>query len=159
MRALYDTHCKQMMATSLRITNSLSDSEDILQEAFIHSFQKLNQLNVDAQYGGWLKRIVITKSLQWIKKRRKFENLAEYSNGIVGEEENDMYRKVSFEEIKKAIVDLPEGCRIIFSLFLLEGYKHKEIANELGISVSNSKSQYRYALKLLREKLSHKIYE
>ena len=159
MRALYDSHSKQMMATSLRITNSLSDSEDILQEAFIQSFQKLSQLKVEAKYGGWLKRIVVTKSLQWIKKRRHFETLIEHNNGIVEEEENDMYKKISFEEIKKAIVDLPIGCRVIFSLYLLEGYKHKEIAEELDISISNSKSQYRYALKLLREKLSHKIYE
>ncbi len=159
MRALYDAHSKQMMATSLRITNSLSDSEDILQEAFIQSFQKLSQLKVDAQYGGWLKRIVVTKSLQWIKKRRHFETLMDQNSEMVEEDNNDMYKKVSFEEIKKAILDLPAGCRVIFSLYLLEGYKHKEIADELDISISNSKSQYRYALKLLREKLSHKVYE
>ncbi len=158
MRALYDAHSTQMMASSLRITNSLSDSEDILQEAFVQSFQKISQLKVDAQYGGWLKRIVVTKSLQWIKKRRQFETLTEQSNEIAEVEEHDGYKKVSFEEIKKAIVELPAGCRVIFSLYLLEGYKHKEIAEELGISISNSKSQYRYALKLLREKVSHRVY-
>ena len=159
MRALYDAHSKQMMATSLRITNSLSDSEDILQEAFIQSFQKLSQLKVDAQYGGWLKRIVVTKSLQWIKKRRHFETLMDQNSEMVEEDNNDMYKKVSFEEIKKAILDLPAGCRVIFSLYLLEGYKHKEIADELDISISNSKSQYRYALKLLTQKLKKKGYD
>ena len=159
MRALYDSHARQMMAASQRITNSKIDSEDILQEAFIQSFQNLSQLKVDEQYGGWLKRIVINKSLQLIKKRPHFVELVEVHNSISEDEDNDFYKNVSFAEIKKAMLNLPDGCRLIFSLYLLEGYKHKEIAEELSISVSNSKSQYRYALKLLKEKLSRKVYE
>ena len=159
MRALYDSHARQMMAASQRITNSKIDSEDILQESFIQSFQNLTQLKIDEQYGGWLKRIVINKSLQWIKKRPHFVELVEIHNSISEDEDNDFYKSVSFAEIKKAMLNLPDGCRVIFSLYLLEGYKHKEIAEELNISISNSKSQYRYALKLLREKLSRKVYE
>jgi len=159
LRALYDTHARQMMAASQRITNSKVDSEDILQESFIQSFQKLAQLKVDEKYGGWLKRIVITNSLQWLKKRPHFVELVDEVNINYEEKEDDFYKNISFAEIKKTLLNLPNGCRVVFSLYLLEGYKHKEIAEELNISVSNSKSQYRYALKLLREKLRHKVYE
>ena len=69
------------------------------------------------------------------------------------EESKPWYEEISFEKIKKAIQDLPDGSREIFSLYLLEGYKHREIAEVLNVSESTSKSQYRYALKLLRNKL------
>lgn len=157
MRTLYEAHSKQMMATSLRITNNTGDSEDIIQEALIQSFQKIGQLKTDDKYGAWLKRIVTSKSLQVIKKRITFSDLSEVSDIYEADDEQGWYRDITFDKIKNELQNLPNGCRTIFSLYLLEGYKHKEIAEELGISVSNSKSQYRYALKLLREKLQEHI--
>lgn len=152
MRSLYEAFAKDMMATSQRITNQKADSEDILQEAFISSFQKIDQLKDGAKYGGWLKQIVINKSLTLVKKKRNYASLE--SIDIADEkEETFSLQGVGFEKIKEAIHDLPNGSREIFSLYLLEGYKHKEIAEHMNISVSTSKSQYRYALKLLREKL------
>ena len=154
MRTLYEKYSKEMLAASFRITNNLQDSEDILQEAFLNSFQKINQLKEANKYGGWLKQIVVNKSLASIKKRVNFNELSVVENRAVEEEEN-WFEEISFEKIKEAIQELPEGSRQVFSLFLLENYKHKEIAELLGISISTSKSQYRYALKLLKSKLKN----
>jgi len=152
MRSIYERYSKEMIATSFRITNDLHDSEDILQEAFLDSFQKIGQLKDSSKYGGWLKTIVINKSLASIKKRIHFQDV-ELAIDIPDEDET-LIKAYSFLQLQKAIQELPEGCRQVFSFYLLENYKHKEIAGLLDISVSTSKSQYRYAIKLLREKLS-----
>ncbi len=153
MRSLYETFSKEMMATSLRITNQLADSEDVLQEAFITSFQRINQLKEEGKYGGWLKQIVINQSLNFVKKKRNYASLEVMPECSEAQEDSFDARVFVFDKIKEAIHKLPNGSREIFSLYLLEGYKHKEIAEKMNISVSTSKSQYRYALKLLREKL------
>ena len=158
LQGLYKMFSKEMMASSLRITNSKSDSEDILQEAFVHSYQKIKQLKEDQKYGSWLKRIVINASLKSVKNRRHFENLSsiDISDEILDEED---YKGFSMKLIRDEIQLLPNGCREIFSLYLIEGYKHKEIAVALGVSISTSKSQYSYALKLLKQALIPKVYE
>ncbi len=154
MRTIYDLFSKEMMAVSCRITNNLQDAEDIIQEGFLTSFQKIDQLKDEAKYGGWLKQIIINKSLASLKKRVNFQDLGEIELSEEMEEDQNWYQGISFEKIKNAIQDLPDGSRQVFSLYLLENYKHKEIAEMLNISVSTSKSQYRYALKLLKEKLN-----
>ncbi len=152
MRALYERYSKEMLATSYRITNDLQGSEDILQEAFLDAFQKIDQLKDDCKYGDWLKRIVINKSLSSIKRRMHFKEVELAID--VPQEDEILPLACSFADLQKVIQELPEGCRQVFSLYLLDEYRHKEIAELLNISVSTSKSQYRYALKLLRDKLT-----
>lgn len=153
MRTLYEAFAKEMMATSQRITNHKADAEDILQEAFVISFQKLDQLKDGAKYGGWLKQIVINQSLNFVKRKRNYSSLDQVQEFAEAKEEESPFQGIDFSKIKEAMHQLPDGCREIFSLHLLEGYKHREIAEVLKISNSTSKSQYRYAIKLLREKL------
>ncbi len=154
MQTLYNDFSKAMMATSLRITNNEADSEDILQDAFVTSFQKIAQLKEASKYGGWLKQIVINQSLNQVRKNRSFVNLDQIPE-LSDEDgnENDIPEGITFQDIKAVIHNLPDGAREVFSLYLLEDLKHREIAEKLNIAVSTSKSQYRYALKLLREKL------
>ena len=113
---------------------------------------KINKLKDPKSYGSWLKRIVINNSLQLVKKQIHFEDLTNLDIKEEATEEN-WYQDIPFNKIKQAILQLPNGCRQVFSLYLLENYKHKEIADLLNISVSTSKSQYRYALKLMRATL------
>lgn len=154
MRSLYEAYAKEMMATSQRITNHKADSEDILQEAFITSFQRIDQLKEESKYGGWLKQIVVNQSLNFVKKKRKYSSLDTIEEIAETDEDSSIaFEGLDFEKLKVAIQNLPDGSREIFSLYLLEGYKHREIAEKMNIAVSTSKSQYRYAIKLLREKL------
>lgn len=151
MQTLYEMFAKEMLSTSYRITNDLQESEDVIQEAFLHSFQKIHQLNEGAKYAHWVKRIIVNKSLALLKSRFRFEDVEQAAHYV--EEEEPWYQGISFEEIDSAIRLLPDGCRQVFSLYLLDEYTHKEVAEVLHISVSTSKSQYRYALKLLKEQL------
>lgn len=152
MKVLYNEFAREMLSASHRITQNLSDAEDIIQEAFMTSYEKIHQLKEPKNYGAWLKRIVINNSLSLVKKQVHFEEVSAISETPENSADN-WYKNIPFDIIKTAINELPNGCRNIFSLYLLENYKHREIADLLNISVSTSKSQYRYALKLMKAAL------
>lgn len=149
IKQLYDAYANEMYSSSLRITNDKQASEDIIQESFLKSIDKLPALEKRENYQGWYRRIVINKSLAYIKKRITFENLKD-DNMVEDEGDQNWYNEIPMSSIKTAIQELPSRSRTIFSLFAIEDYKHSEIAEELGITKSTSKTQYRYAKKLLR---------
>ncbi|RZN83399.1 MAG: RNA polymerase sigma factor [Winogradskyella sp.] len=151
MKLLYEKAAKPMYNLSYRITNNVEDSKDVVQEAFVTSFNQLQKLSEPKRYFGWLKRIVVNDSIKVSKSRvyyKALENLP-----IIDDVPESSYSQFSAEILKKAIQSLPNGCREILTLFLFEDYKHREIAELLGIKISTSKSQYQYALKLLRSNL------
>jgi len=145
-----------MYNTALRIVNNAADAEDILQEAFTDAFYSLSSFKQEASFGAWLKRIVINKSINKVKRDRKkwvevdkgsIEDYAIYDEPEIDESEFT-YR---VESIKKGIGQLPDGYRTVLSLHLLEGYKHEEIAGLLGISHATVRTQYMRAKKKLLE--------
>ncbi len=151
---IYRLYYRNMYNISLRIVNDPDEAEDIMQEAFLAAFEKIDSYRGEVSFGAWLKRIVINKSLDFIKKKRiELVNLDEdagvhgYGDGT---EEADSLMEPRLDLIHKCIRMLPDGYRIILSLYLLEGYDHQEIAEILGISASTSRSQYARA----RQKLS-----
>ena len=131
-------------------------AEDALQEAFISAFSKLHTYQGRASFGAWLKRIVINKCLSAIKKQRiQYEPLEDYQ--LENLSDRELYVEGTTLEprmIHQAIKELPDGCRVIFTLYQMEGYDHKEISSILGITESTAKSQYHRAKKLLRKKLA-----
>jgi RNA polymerase sigma-70 factor (ECF subfamily) len=147
-----------MFNISYRITGRQEDAEDAIQEAFISAFRNLQNYRADATFGAWLKRIVINKSINVLKKR-KHELIPEDGQWDVAElEEPGEYKEeLSIERVKTAIGELPDGYRTVLSLYLLEGYDHQEIAEILGITESTSKSQLNRAKGKLREKLMVRI--
>ena len=147
-----------MLTLSFRVTNNLSDAEDIVQEAFIHSFKQIKQLKEAQKYGSWLKRIVVNKSIQFNQKHSKNDFVC-INDEILEDEiqEDSWYQSIDSDTLNHSIQLLPDGCREILTLFALENYKHKDIAELFGISVSTSKSQYQYALKLLRKNLRRSL--
>ncbi|MEM1216565.1 MAG: RNA polymerase sigma factor [Bacteroidota bacterium] len=153
IQQLYEQHAPAMLTTAYRITNNLADAEDVIQEGFVRSFQQLRKLQDPAAYSGWLKRIIVNLALQKQRKRRHFAPLGQLDLPAAADDEPAWYQSIPFARIQAAIQDLPNGSREVLSLYLLEGYKHREIAEWLNISVSTSKSQYQYALRLLRQAL------
>lgn len=142
-----------MYNTLTRITSDSEIAKDLLQEAFVKAFKKVDELEEPKAFGGWLKRIVINTGLEHVRKKKyEFE---EIENQIEEQEEIEDGLKIESETIHHAIKELPDGCRTVLCLFLLEGYKHSEISKELGISESTSKTQYRHAKMLLKKKLAH----
>jgi RNA polymerase sigma factor (sigma-70 family) len=154
---LYKLYSRAMFNVSYRITGREEDAEDALQEAFISAFHNLNNYRGDAAFGAWLKRIVVNKAINILKKRRH-ELMPEDQRWDVAEETTpaEYKEELTVERVKKAIDQLPDGYRAVLSLYLLEGYDHEEIGEILGISESTSKSQLNRAKSKLREFLTAK---
>ena len=152
---LYRLYNAAMYNTTLRIVGDSDDAEDVMQEAFLKAFTKLDSYRGEVSIGAWLKRIVINKALDFL--RLKKEKLSLEDAGEIGEivdepgDTGDVEYKA--EEIKKAIDKLPEGYRIVLSLILLEGYDHEEVSGILNISNATSRTQYHRAKKKLIELL------
>lgn len=158
---LYRLYSKAMMNVAWRITNSDADAEDILQESFLSAFRNIHSYKGEAAFGAWLKRIVVNKAINHIRKKRLELSSVEVSDVDMPEEpaghENDAETMLSVQRIKKAIPLLPDGFRLVLSLYLLEGYDHREIAEILGITESTSKSQFNRAKNRLREILKSEV--
>jgi len=148
-----------MYNISYRITNDPDDAADVLQEAFLSAYRNMGSFKGEASIGAWLKKIVVNASINHIKKRRILYEPIEYHEAE-GEETGMRDEDIILEldRVKEAIQQLPDGFRAVFSLYLLEGYDHGEVAEILGITESTSKSQYNRAKKRLKEILKERIY-
>lgn len=155
---LYKMYARSMFNVCYRITGKVEDAEDALQDAFISAFGHLHSYRADATFGAWLKRIVINKSINILKKRQQ-EWIADSDElDIPDTDPEPVYmEELTVDRVKKAIEELPDGYRTVLSLYLLEGYDHQEIAGILGITESTSKSQLNRAKGKLREKLTIRI--
>lgn len=148
---LYRQYVQAMFNLVVRMVPTRVEAEDIIQEVFVKVFQKLDTFKGEATLGAWIKRIAINTALGHLRKKGKInivelETQREYIEEVQEEPTNyDMKR------IHHAIKQLPDGCRVIFNLYLLEGYRHQEIAQLLGVSESTSKTQYHRAKVLLRK--------
>jgi len=153
---IYGLYYKAMYNTSLRIVKHPGEAEDIMQESFLSAFEKIGTYGGTVSFGAWLKRIVVNRSLDSIRKHKMyFEALEESNIGDLNDEGQEEVVNVDTEKIRNAIMKLPDGFRIVLSLYLLEGYDHEEIAQILDISSSTSRSQYTRARKKLVEILKH----
>lgn len=157
---LYSLYSKAMLNVSYRICNNLEQAEDLLQESFVSAFKNLSSYKGSASFGSWLKRIVINTSLNYLRaKKMEFDELDEGTKHPVEEEVDYGNQDLVVGQIKEGISKLPTGYRLVISLYLLEGYDHKEIAEVLDISVSTSKSQYNRAKRKLKEIMEDTRYE
>lgn len=152
---LYQLYSKAMFNICMRMMNSREDAEDVLQEAFTDAFRNLSSFNNESTFGAWLKRIVVNRCINQFKKRQIEFVYTETETEPVHEEDVDFkHMQFKVDRVNKAIMSLPDGYRLVCSLYLLEGYDHKEIGEILSISESTSKSQYMRGKKLIRKLLS-----
>ncbi len=153
---LYRLYSKAMYNVCLRMLKNELDAEDMLQNSFVDVFTKLDTFKYQSSIGAWIKRIVINNCINFLKKRRlEFDSLDTRFHALPAlenyPEENDA--QFSVDAINKALYQLPDGYRVVFSLYMFEGYDHKEIGSILQISEATSKSQYSRAKKKLRQLL------
>ena len=152
---LYDQYYRAMYTVSLNMVKEQLQAEDLMQEAFISAFSNIKYFKGEVSFGSWLKKIVINKCIDYLKKRKvQFESIESYPNiqePTINDERLIIEKKAS--EIKAEIYNLPDGYRAILSLYLIEGYDHEEISQILGISSSTSRSQFTRAKALLIKKL------
>jgi len=150
---LYAQFSRKMFSICVRMSGNRADAEDLLQEAFIKAFNGLDQLREPNLFESWLRRIVVHECIQFARKILSKQQLDEQYADIPDADDNNWLQEVSFEQIHFEIKNLPDGCREVFNLFVLEDHTHQQIAMALHISVSTSKSQYHRARHLLKERL------
>ncbi len=150
---LYKLYSRAMYNICTRMVGNKIDAEDILQESFIKVFNNLESYRSESTFGSWLKTIVINSCINFLKRKKLLLVDAENSGIDEIQEENEEKLEIVPETLQKTIKELPEGARVIFNLFAMEDYKHKEIAEMLNISESTSKSQYQRARSMMQEKL------
>jgi RNA polymerase sigma factor (sigma-70 family) len=153
---LFRNYAGAMYNVVFRMVGDRDEAEELVQESFIKVFEKIAQFEGRATVGSWIKRIVVNHTLNYIRKSNKhqFEPL---SGTEVFEEEQERVDGLESEDIHRAIQELPSGARAIVSLHLIEGLKHREIAERLGIGESTSRSQYMRGRDLLRDSLAKRV--
>ena len=150
-KELYDKYASQMYSVCMRYANSKDDANDIFQQAFYSIYKSLNQVKNPEALSGWIKRIFVNTALEFGNKNTRFNHLENIESVVDSNENwNDAIQNLNIEELAGLIQQLPEGTRMVFNLYAIEGYSHKEIAEQLGISSGTSKSQLFDARKKLK---------
>lgn len=144
-----------MKGVCLRYCSNSSDAEDLLQESFIRVFQNLHRYRDQGKLGAWIRTITLHCVFEKYRARKKEKESVLYVEEYFekAQELDNALENLALEDLLEKIQRLPEGYRIVFNLFAIEGYQHEEIAQQLGIQVGTSKSQYSRARALLRDRL------
>lgn len=148
---LYTLYVDAMYNIGMRMLGNKEDAEDIVQESFVSAFKNLEGFGYESTFGSWLKRIVINKSINYLKKKEIPVVPIDAHEFHLQDVEQEETEAVDIKRVKIGINKLPSGYRQIINLYLVEGYDHIEIGEVLGISTSTSKSQYHRAKKKLVE--------
>jgi RNA polymerase sigma factor (sigma-70 family) len=152
--ALYNTYAGRLLAIAHRYAHTSFEAEDIVQETFIRVFQRIGQYENKGSFEGWLKRILVTTAINHFhssKKEREKDDIQEME--IQDQNSEDVIDKISADELSAFIQQLPKGYRMVFNLYVVEGYTHKEIAEMLSVEEGTSKSQLSKARNMLKEML------
>lgn len=152
---LFEFYSKRMMGVCLRYTNDYDEAQDVLQMGFIKVFEKLNTFNNEGSLEGWIRRVMVNTALDNIRRNKKNnENIAiEKVDFFIENNEANALDELKAEDLMKIIQQMPTGFRTVFNMYAIEGYSHKEIAEELGININTSKSQYSRARACLQNLL------
>lgn len=152
---LYRLYSKAMYNVCLRMVKDELEAEDILQNSFVDVFTKLHTFRFQSSVGAWIKRIVVNNCINFLKRRKVYFEEIDDRHVPEAPEANSVPdadpQGLSVDRIRQAMQELPDGYRVVFSLYMLEGYDHKEIGHILGVTEATSKSQYSRAKQKLRQ--------
>ncbi|MFT6066145.1 MAG: RNA polymerase sigma-70 factor (ECF subfamily) [Paraglaciecola sp.] len=157
---LFEEHSPKMLGVCRQYVKDLHHAEDLLLQGFLKVFTNLHKFKHEGSFEGWIRRIMVNTCISYLRKK----NLVDLSDEeyVFNEAATDNLENTSLEDIQKLIDKLPEGYKMVFNLFAIEGYKHSEIAEKLGVSESTSKSQLFKARKLLQQnyiKMNRSVHE
>jgi RNA polymerase sigma factor (sigma-70 family) len=156
---LYRLYSKAMLNVAFRIVGSIDEAEDVLQDAFLDAFNRVRDFRQETTFGLWLKQIVVHRAINLLRKRKlEMVELGEDQLENVADEESADDEELQYKvaQVKEAMKELPDGYRVVLSLYLLEGYDHEEIGQVLNISENTSRTQFLRAKRKLNEILKSK---
>ncbi|WP_343485783.1 RNA polymerase sigma factor [Allomuricauda sp. d1] len=156
---LYRKYSEGMFCVAMRFLKNADDAEDVLQESFIKAFQKLHQFKGEVTFGAWLKRIVVNRSIDFLKsKQQKTIELNEGYMHITDDRDWKVDDGIGIEEVKREIEQLPDKYRFVVQLYLVEGYDHAEISQIMEISETASRTRLSRGKNYVKESLKKKNY-
>jgi len=157
---LYNQYCDGMYIVAKRFLKDTQDAEDVVQEAFIKAFSKLDQFKAEVTFGAWLKRIVVNKCIDYLKsEKQRLVDLEEVHLKVVDTAHDDKWLvddAITLQDVKQAIDDLPDKYQYVLMLYLIEGYDHQEISEILNITEVASRTQLSRGKVKLQELLTLK---
>ncbi|MCB9245192.1 MAG: sigma-70 family RNA polymerase sigma factor [Flavobacteriales bacterium] len=151
-KEIYERLAPKMYTVALRYMNNENDAQDVLQEAFIRIYQKLNSFQFAGSFEGWCRRIIVNTAIEHL--RRSKSNITDSLDDVGGHSVSEIsLSRLQLKDVLAAIRQMPDGYRTVFNMFVIEGYSHQEIAEHLGVSLSTSKSQLFKARNYLQQLL------
>jgi len=154
-KLLYDTYSSKMYGLCYRYVKNAMEAEDVLVTSFMKVFEKIDQFKHEGSFEGWIRRIVVNEALTCLRKNRSMHLETELNYVDFDPNYRNLSDHLEEEDLMELVKALPTGYRIVFNMYAIDGYSHKEIADSLGISENTSKSQLSrartYLQKLLKE--------
>ena len=153
-KAFYDYFASKMLGVCMRYAKDRAEAEDMLQESFIKLYQSMHTYRGEGNFEGWVRRVVVFNAINLYKHRlRHFKEDLDVQD-YDAKYDDDIISKISVKEILAFVQQMPDGYRLIFNLYAVEGFTHKEIGEQLGIAIGTSKSQYSRARDWMKKALS-----
>jgi RNA polymerase sigma-70 factor (ECF subfamily) len=150
---LYDKYAKKMFAICLRYIKTPDEAEDTMINAFMKVFTNIRKFEGKGSFEGWIKRIMVNESLTYLRRNKSMYLEVEIEKADYEPDYNTLSNQLETEDLMKMVGNLPVGYRTVFNLYAIEGYSHKEIAEQLGVNINTSKSQLSRARALLQKQL------
>lgn len=155
-KELYDLHAPKMFSVCLRYSKNQMDAEDILQDGFVKLFNNLHRFRGEGSFDGWVRRIFVNTAIEHIRRKNLNTTVGEGLENSIADKHRSALDNLYEKDLIKTANTLSDGYRTVFNLYAIEGFSHKEIAAQLGITESTSKSQFSRAKAILRNVLQHK---
>ncbi|RMG27997.1 MAG: RNA polymerase sigma factor [Bacteroidetes bacterium] len=152
-RELYHRLAPQMLGVCYRYARDKSEAEDMLQEGFVKMYQNLGKYQHTGSFEGWVRRIMVNTAIDCLRRRRHQSQEVEIEEVQHENLAVDFIDELELEYLYQLIQELPDGYRLVFNLYAIEGYSHEEIGRKLGITASTSRSQYARARALLKKRI------
>lgn len=156
-KRLFDRYAPTMLGVCRRYIKIPEEAEDVMLEGFFKVLTKIDMFSGEGSFEGWIRKIMVNESLMHLRKNQTFRFTEEIDPNIDITEQPLIIEKMEAAEILDLLDELPPGYRMVFNLYVVEGFKHREIAEELGISINTSKSQLILAKKRMEELLVRKF--
>ena len=150
-RELYNRFAPRMYGVCLRYASGVEEAEDILQEGFIKVFKKIGSFRSEGSFEGWIRRIFVNTPIEYYRKKIYLQPITENEENTVEGKYLSVLDNLAEKDIVKLVQQLSPGYRTVFNMYVVEGYTHKQIAEQLGISEGTSKSQLSRAKQILQD--------
>ncbi|GAB3963088.1 sigma-70 family RNA polymerase sigma factor [Spirosoma harenae] len=152
-KVVYERFSGKMMAVCTRYCANRDDAEEVMLDGFMRVFEKIDQFREDGSFEGWIRRVMVTESLMFLRKNKQWRQEIPIEEVTVEPDYAWADTAVNEADLMRIVNQLPDGYRTVFNLYAIEGYSHAEIAESLGISEGTSKSQLSRARVLLQSNL------